>query len=84
MFACSSQRRVRRRTEEAIATSKAKIANTPNILERNVVQADVLVAPLDVIDDIIQTYHWGYLYNCPCIVLPRLVREFYVKNEIDS
>jgi hypothetical protein len=28
------------------------------------------VAPLDIIDDIIQTYHWGYLYNCACIVLP--------------
>jgi hypothetical protein len=26
-----------------------------------VVRADVLVATLDVIDDIIQTYHWGYL-----------------------
>jgi hypothetical protein len=36
-----------------------------------------MVAPLDIIDDIVQTYHWGYLYNCACIVLPKLVREFY-------
>jgi hypothetical protein len=47
-----------------------------------VVQADVLVAPLDVIDDIIQTYHWGYLYNYACIMLPRLVREFYAHLEV--
>jgi hypothetical protein len=52
------------------------------ILEMTVVRADVLVAPLDVIDDIIQTYHWGYLYNCACIVLIRLVREFYAHLEV--
>jgi len=49
----SSQRRARQRTEEGIASSKAKISNWQAILERNVVRADVLVAPLDVIDDII-------------------------------
>jgi hypothetical protein len=54
----------------------------PVILEMTVVRADVLVAPLDVIDDIIQTYHWGYLYNCACIVLIRLVREFYAHLEV--
>jgi len=36
-----------------------------------------MVAPLDVIGEIIQTYNWGYPYNCACIVLTRLVKEFY-------
>jgi hypothetical protein len=40
------------------------------------------VAPLDIIANIIQTYHWGYLYSCACIVLPRLVREFYGNLEV--
>jgi hypothetical protein len=53
MSAGNSQRRVKQRTEEGIAASKARIANRPAIPERNVVRADVLVAPLDVIDDII-------------------------------
>jgi hypothetical protein len=47
-----------------------------------VVRADVMVAPLDIIADIIQTYHWAYLYNCAYIVLPRLVREFYGNLEV--
>jgi hypothetical protein len=41
-----------------------------------------MVAPLDIITDIIQTYHWGYLYNCACIVLSRQVREFYGNLEV--
>jgi hypothetical protein len=57
MYVGSSQRRVRQRIEEGIAASKARITNRPIILERNVVRANVLVAPLDVINDIIQTYH---------------------------
>jgi hypothetical protein len=57
MTADSSQRKVQQRTEEGIATTRARIANRQAIPERNVVRADVLVAPLDVIDDIIQTYH---------------------------
>jgi hypothetical protein len=82
MSACSSQRRVRQRTEEGIAASRARIANMAVILERNVIRADVMVAPLDVINDFIQTYNWGYLYNCACIVLTRLVREFYTHMEV--
>jgi hypothetical protein len=82
MFVVSSQCRVRQRTEEGIATSRARIANRPVIPERNLVRADVLVTPLDVINDIIQTYHWGYLYNCACIVLTRLVKEFYTHLEV--
>jgi hypothetical protein len=57
MYASSSQHGVRQRIEEGITVSRAKIANRPTIPERNVVRADVLVATLDVIDDIIQTYH---------------------------
>lgn len=44
-------------TEEGIAASRARIASRPVIPERNVVRSDVLVAPLDVINDIIQTYN---------------------------
>jgi hypothetical protein len=82
MSASSSQRRVWQRTEEVIAASKAKIDNKQAIPERNVVRADVMVAPLDIIADIIQTYHWGYLYNCACIMLLRQVKEFYGNLEV--
>jgi hypothetical protein len=41
-----------------------------------------MVDPLDSIHEIIQTYHWGYLHNCPCIVLTRLVWEFYANLEV--
>jgi hypothetical protein len=57
MSASSSQRRVRQMTEEGIVTIKARIENRQAILERNVVRADVIVAHLDIIADIIQTYH---------------------------
>jgi hypothetical protein len=65
-----------------VVASRAKILNRPIILERNVVRDDILVAPLDVINEIIQTYHWGYFHNCACIVLTRLVREFYAHLEV--
>jgi hypothetical protein len=41
-----------------------------------------MVASLDSIHDIIQTYHWGYLHNCACVVLTRLVRLFYANLEV--
>jgi hypothetical protein len=82
MSAGSSQCRVRQRTEEDMAASKAQIITKPVIPERKVVKADIMVAPLDVISEIIQTYHWGYLHNCACIVLTRLVREFYTHLEV--
>jgi hypothetical protein len=41
-----------------------------------------MVATLDNIHDIIQTYHWGYLNNCACIILTRLVRLFYANLEV--
>jgi len=54
-----------------------------NVLaERNVVRADIMVPPLDSIYESIQTYHWGYLYTCACIVLTRLVRLFYANLEV--
>jgi hypothetical protein len=77
MSAVSPQRKVRQRTEGDMATLKAKIMDRPVIAERNVVRADIMVAPLDSIHKIIQTYHWGYLHNCACVVLTRLVRLFY-------
>jgi hypothetical protein len=40
------------------------------------------VAPLDSIYDIIQTYHWGYLHSCACVVYTRLVRLFYANLEV--
>jgi hypothetical protein len=52
------------------------------IAERNVVRVDIMVAPLDSIHDIIQTYHWGYLHNCACVVFIRLVRLFYANLEV--
>jgi hypothetical protein len=77
MSAVSPQRKVRQRTEGDMATLKAKIMDRPVIAERNVVRADIMVAPLDSIHKIIRTYHWGYLHNCACVVLTRLVRLFY-------
>jgi hypothetical protein len=41
-----------------------------------------MVPPLDSIYDTIQTYHWGYLYTCACVVLTRLVRLFYANLEV--
>jgi hypothetical protein len=52
------------------------------IAERNVVRSDIMVPSLDSIYETIQTYHWGYLYTCACIVLTRLVRLFYANLEV--
>jgi hypothetical protein len=48
----------------------------------NFLRADVMVAHLDFIANIIKDNHWGYLYNCACTVYPRLVREFYGYLEV--
>jgi hypothetical protein len=82
MSAGSPQRRVRQRTEEDKATLRAKIMDRPVIAERNVVHSDIMVAPLDSIHNIIQTYHWGYLHSCACVVYTRLVRLFYTNLEV--
>lgn len=82
MSADSPQRRVRQRTKEDVAAFGAKIMNRVVIPKGNVVRANIMVAPLDDIHLIIQTYHWGYLHNCSYIVLTRLVKEFYAHLEI--
>jgi len=58
MYADSPQRRVRQRIEEDVVASRPKIMNRPVIPERNVVRADIMVAPRDGIHEIIQTYLW--------------------------
>jgi hypothetical protein len=82
MSAGSPQHRVRQRTKGDRVALRAKITDRPVIAERNVVRLDIMVAPLDNIHDIIQTYHWGYLYNCACVVFTRLVRLFYANLEV--
>jgi len=82
MFAISSQRRVRQRTEEERSTLQTKIMDRTVIAERNVVRSDIMVPPLDSIYETIQTYHWEYLYTCACIVLTRMVRLFYANLEV--
>jgi hypothetical protein len=64
-----------------VATFIARIMNRAVIPKRNVIRIDLLVTPLDSINEIIQTYHWGYLHNCACVVLTRLVRLFYANLE---
>jgi hypothetical protein len=54
----------------------------PVIAERNVVRSNIMVAPMDSIHDIIQTYHWGYLHKCACVVFTRLVRLFYTNLKV--
>jgi hypothetical protein len=68
---------LRQRIEERMVATRAKVENKQAIPERNVVRADIMVAPLDFIAEIIQANHWGYLYSCACLVYPRLVRDFY-------
>jgi hypothetical protein len=82
MSAGSPQRRVRQRTEGDKAALRAKIMDRPVIAERNVVRSDIMVAPLDSMHNIIQTYHWGYLHSCACVVYTRLVRLFYTNLEV--
>jgi len=82
MSAISSQRRVCQRTEEERSALQTKIMDRTVIAERNVVQSDIMVPPLDCIYETIQTYHWGYLYTCACIVLTKLVRFFYANLDV--
>jgi hypothetical protein len=53
MSSGSSQHRVRQRTKEGIATTRARVETRPMIIERNVLRADVLVPPFDFIDQFI-------------------------------
>jgi hypothetical protein len=52
------------------------------IAERNVMRSDIMVPPLDSIHAIIQTYNWGYLHSCACVVYTRLVKLFYTNLEV--
>jgi hypothetical protein len=82
MSAGNPQRRVQQRTEGDRVALRAKIMDRQVIAERNVVRSDIMVAPLDSIHDIIQTYHWGYLHNCACVVYTKLVRLIYTNLEV--
>jgi hypothetical protein len=63
------------------AAIQAKIMDRSIIAERNVLWA-IMVPPLDNILDIIQTYNWGYLHSCACVVYTRLVKLFYANLEV--
>jgi hypothetical protein len=82
MSAGSPQRRVHQRTEGDRTALRAKIMDRNVIVERNVVRLDIMVAPLNSIHNIIQTYQWGYLHSCACVVYTRLVRLFYANLEV--
>jgi hypothetical protein len=64
------------------AALQAKTMDHTVIAKRNVVRFDIMVSPLDSIHDIIQTYHWGYLHTCACVVYTRLVKLFYANLEV--
>jgi hypothetical protein len=53
MSSGSPQRRVCQRTKEDVAAHTAKIMDKAVIPKRNVVRADIMVAPLDGINEII-------------------------------
>jgi hypothetical protein len=82
MSAGSPPRRVRQRLVEDRAEFQAKIMDRSIIAEWNVLRADIMVPPLDNILDIIQTYNWGYLHSCACVVYTRLVKLFYANLEV--
>jgi hypothetical protein len=82
MSAGSPPRRVRQRLVEDRAEFQAKIMDRSVIAERNMLRADIMVPPLDNILDIIQTYNWGYLHSCACVVYTRLVKLFYANLEV--
>jgi hypothetical protein len=82
MSAGSPQRSVRQRTVEDRATLQAKTMDRTVISERNIIRSDIMVPPLDSIHAIIQTYNWGYLHSCACVVYTRLVKLFYGNLEV--
>jgi hypothetical protein len=82
MSAGSPPRRVCQRLVEDRAAIQAKIMDRTVIAERNVILADIMVPPLDNILGIIQTYNWGYLHSCACVVYTRLVKLFYANLEV--
>jgi len=82
MSAGSPPRRVCQRTMEDRAAIRAKTMDRTVIAEGNVILSDIMVPPLDSIHAIIQTYNWGYLHSCACVVYTRLVKLFYANLEV--
>jgi hypothetical protein len=82
MSAGSPPPRVRQGTVEDRAAIQAKTMDRTVIAERNVIRSDIMVPPLDNIHAIIQTYNWGYLHSCACVVYTRLVKLFYANLEV--
>jgi len=82
MFAGSPPCRVRQRTVEDRAAIQAKTMDRTVIAERNVIWSDIMVPLLDSIHAIIQTYNWGYLHSCACVVYTRLVKLYYANLEV--
>lgn len=78
----SPQRRVYQRTVEDRATLQVKTMDRTVIAQRNVIRSDIMVPPLDSMHAIIQTYNWGYLHRCACVVYTRLVKLFYANLEV--
>jgi hypothetical protein len=82
MSAGSPPLRVRQRTVEDRAAIHAKTMDRTLIVEQNVIWSDIMVPPLDNIHAIIQTYNWGYLHSCACVMYTRLVKLFYANLEV--
>jgi hypothetical protein len=82
MSAGSPPPRFHQRLVEDWAAIQAKIMDRTVITERNVLRANIMVPQLDNILAIIQTYNWGYLHSCACVVYTRLVKLFYANMEV--
>jgi hypothetical protein len=82
MSAGSPPHRFCQRTVEDRAAIQAKTMDRTVIAEQNVIRFDIMVAPLDIIHAIIQTYNLGYLHSCACEVYTRLVKLFYANLEV--
>jgi hypothetical protein len=57
MSASSSRLRVRQRIDDGLETTRARMEHKQMIIERNVVRADVMIAPFDFIDRLIWENH---------------------------
>jgi hypothetical protein len=74
----STVRRKRTREEKAILQNKILTHNI--VIERGVVQTDLMVEPFQFINDIFRANQWTSLFF-PVDAYPRLVREFYYNIE---
>jgi hypothetical protein len=71
-------RRKRTRKEKAILQNKILTRNI--VIERGVVQSDLMVEPFRFINDIFRNNQWTSLFS-PVDAYPQLVREFYYNIE---